>query len=545
MSVASTPLELLGPGEEKTTVKTSGVYRVEKDRLVLAKEEPKWLKGFLGTETQESIGSLVANVDGRNVPLTVGYHKVSVEIRDQIARTTVEESFVNMTDSPVPLEGVFYFPLPQDASISGFGMWIGNELVEADIVEKQRAREIYEIIKSERRDPGLLEWQGGNLFSARVFPIPARAEKRVHIIYTQVLPRTGNTFRYSYALQSEMLRQHPLRELSIDVKINSVVPLAKVASPTHAVRATQTEHSAHVEFDAREYTPTRDFEVVAELQGKQPELTLIPHRRGDDGYFMLMLAPPAEEMADDRDLLTDKAPLDLVLLADTSASMDARQRTQQAEFIAAVLGSLTSRDTVNLAGCDVNCDWVFEKAVHADAKNIKAMREFLDRRASLGWTDLPKAFSQVFERAGQDTCIVYVGDGIPTVGDADPAAVAAEIRRLYETKCKDKKPVCHAVSVGSTFESGVLKAIASLGGGSMRQISGEQGPRRGGLGPAQGSHPPCLAGPQASVRGSPRGAGLSPAVAEPARRRAADHPRPLLAEGERAAGQGHCHRPTI
>ena len=176
LSVASTPLELLGPGEEKTTVKTSGVYRVGKDRLVLAKEEPKWLKGFLGTETQESIGSLVANVDGRNVPLTVGYHKVSVEIRDQIARTTVEESFVNMTDSPVPLEGVFYFPLPQDASISGFGMWIGNELVEADIVEKQRAREIYEIIKSERRDPGLLEWQGGNLFSARVFPIPACAE---------------------------------------------------------------------------------------------------------------------------------------------------------------------------------------------------------------------------------------------------------------------------------------------------------------------------------------------------------------------------------
>ena len=42
------------------------------------------------------------------------------------------------------LEGVFYFPLPQDASISGFGMWIGDQLVEADVVEKQRAREIYE-----------------------------------------------------------------------------------------------------------------------------------------------------------------------------------------------------------------------------------------------------------------------------------------------------------------------------------------------------------------------------------------------------------------
>ncbi len=509
---AAPQIELLGPGEEKMTVKSTGVYRIQNDRLALAKEDPKWLKGFLGKETQESIGSLVANVDGRNVPLTVGYHKVTVEIRDQIARTTVEESFVNMTDSPVPLEGVFYFPLPQDASISGFGMWIGNELVEADIVEKQRAREIYEIIRSEHRDPGLLEWQGGNLFSARVYPIPAHAEKRIHIIYTQVLPRTGNTFRYSYALQSEMLKQHPLRELSIDVKLNSVVPLKKVSCPTHTVRTAQTEHSAHVEFAAQEYTPTRDFEVVAELEGKQSELTLIPHRRGDDGYFMLLLAlpedydqdispvplqsleklgtlpltSPKEDVAkirqiidnpNDRDLLVDKESLDLILLADTSASMDAGQRKQQAEFIAAVLASLTPRDTVNLACCDVDCDWAFEKGVSAEPKNITTIRQFLDRRASLGWTDLAKAFAQVFERAGRNTCIVYVGDGIPTVGRADPAAVAAQLRRIYDEKCHDKKLVCHAVSVGSMFESGVLKAIGSLGGGSMRQVTGEQGPR--------------------------------------------------------------------
>jgi hypothetical protein len=314
---SAAPLELLGPGEQKIEVKTSGVYRVEKDRLVLAKQDPKWLKGFQGAEVQESIGSLVADVDGRNVLLTVGYHKVTVEIRDQIARTTVEESFANLTDHQ--LEGVFYFPLPQDASISGFGMWIGNELVEADIVEKQRAREIYETILRERRDPGLLEWSGGNLFKARVFPIEAHAEKRIRIVYTQVLPLRGNTFRYSYALQSEMLKQHPLRELSIDLKVSSVVPLKKVASPTHTVRTAQTAHAAHVEFTAQEYTPTRDFEVVAELEGKQAELTLIPHRRGDDGYFMLLLAPPASDAVDDRDLLIDKEPLDLILLADTSA----------------------------------------------------------------------------------------------------------------------------------------------------------------------------------------------------------------------------------
>ena len=183
--------------------------------LQLLEKEPNWLAGFKGTVVRESMGQLVAKVDGRNTPLTIGYHKVSVDIRDQIARTTIEESFVNHTNSR--LEGVFYFPLPQDASISGFGMWIDGELVEADVVEKQRAREIYETILRERRDPGLLEWTGGNLFKARVFPIFGNSEKRIKITYTQVLPYRGGSYRYSYALQSEMLRLNPLRDLAVDV----------------------------------------------------------------------------------------------------------------------------------------------------------------------------------------------------------------------------------------------------------------------------------------------------------------------------------------
>src|SRR5262249_5882899 len=153
---AGDTFELVGLNGQKVVVKGTLLYRFEETQINKLEKEPLWLKGFKGTVPQESIGSLVAKVDGRNTPLTVGYHKVSVDIRDQIARTTIEESFVNNTGGL--LEGVFHFPLPQDASISGFGMWIGENLVEADIVEKQRAREIYETILHEKRDPGLLEW---------------------------------------------------------------------------------------------------------------------------------------------------------------------------------------------------------------------------------------------------------------------------------------------------------------------------------------------------------------------------------------------------
>jgi len=476
------PVELLGPGQQKIQIKGKEIYRLDQQKLVRLEKAPLWLQGFEGATANESIGSLVAKVEGRDVPLTVGYHKVSVEIRDQIARTVIEESFANHTKDR--LEGVFYFPLPQDASISGFGMWIGNELVEADVVEKQRAREIYETILRERRDPGLLEWTGGNIFKARVFPIEAHSEKRIKITYTQVLPLRGNGYRYSYALQSELLKQHPLRELAIDVKLSSVMPLRSVTSPTHPTRIDTTQHSAHVEFAAQEYTPTRDFEVVVELAGDQSNVVLIPHRRGEDGYFMLLLTPPAAGTAGlspapegewQREVLPDSKPLELLILADTSGSIDAGGREVQSAFIASLLGALTREDKINLACCDVGCDWAFKSPVPADEKNVQAARDLLAGRVSLGWTDLDKAFASALKQCGPNTRVIYVGDGIVTTGDADPVAFAKRLKLLYQEEGKSAS--CHAVAVSSSFEPMVLKAIASLGGGSVRQITGERTPQ--------------------------------------------------------------------
>jgi len=497
---AEEELTVLAPNDQKNDQKVvlkageSGVFRLLADRtLRKIEKKPVWLAGFEGSSNEESIGSLIANIDGRNVPLTVGYHKVSVEIRDQIARTTIEESFVNRTKGR--LEGVFHFPLPQDASISGFGMWIGGELVEADVVEKQRAREIYETILRERRDPGLLEWTGGNIFKARVFPIEGHSEKRIKIVYTQVLPLRANQYRYSYALRSELLQKTPLRELSVDVLVHSEMPLRSVKCPTHSVRSSfggpvggegGSIRSAHLEFAAQEYSPTRDFEVVCEVESKQSDVVVIPHQRGDDGYFLAQVTLPGADGNWQREVLPDGDPLEVLLVCDTSASMDSDSRKKQGELVAAILSSLGPKDRFNLAVCDVDCHWLFEDSVEASVVNEKAItkaRRWLSDRTSLGWTDLDKAFASIAERASSGSHVIYIGDGIVTSGDADPQAFAARVESLFEDESDDKldgekrRSTFHAVSVSSSFESVVLKAIAGVGGGSVRAIGGERTPQ--------------------------------------------------------------------
>ncbi len=460
-------------GTDKTVVEAKTVLQADADKLLTMNDPPAWLKGFQGTVVNESLGQLLAKVDGRNVPLTVGYHKVDVDIRDGLARTTVEESFINST--PTELEGTFYFPLPSDASIAGFGMWIGNELVEADIVEKQRAREIFDIILSEKKDPALLEWAGGNLFKTRVYPIPAHGEKRIKITYTQALPLEGNRFRYSYALLSDLLKAHPLKKLEISLTVSSALPLAKVHSPTHAVREEKTNTAARLVFSAQEYVPTRDFEAVIELASTPMAVTMLPHRRGDDGYFLLRLAPPQASGGWERDIVRDGPPLNVLLLCDTSVSIDKNQRQQQKAFVDALLGSLSAKDTFNLACFDVETDWVFPQQQPADIRSITAAQTMLNTRRSMGWTDFEKAFASVQKQASQvaGTVVIYLGDGIPAMSwGHDPKVLVDKLKGMIG---RDKAPV-HAVALGSTHEPMTLRAMANLSGGSWRKIAADRGP---------------------------------------------------------------------
>ncbi len=455
-----------GPGTPK-----EGVWRADPRGLRKLSKEPAWVDGFVNLNPREAMGALLANVDGREVSLTLGYHKVTVDVRDQIARTVIEESFVNHTDEI--LEGVFQFPLPQDASISNFGMWIGDRLVEADVVEKQRAREIYETIKREKRDPGLLEWAGGSLFKARVYPIPPHTEKRVTITYTQVLPLRRGAWTYDYALRSDLLRAHPLRELEIDVRIHSDAGLAAVTCPTHPARVESTATGARIRFQAQEYRPDNDFQVVVTPKTTKTGILTSTHQRGEDGYFLVLFQPPEAAAPAGRTVLPDGAALELLIMADTSGSMDPDTRASQEAFLRSLLGALRAEDRFRLAACDVSCVWADEEFVLATAENRDRAVAFLGSRVSLGWTDLDAMIGAAYGASRAGTHVVYVGDGRHSAGNADTAALAARLAALPKIQAAS----VHAVAPGNLVEPPVMAALAAMGGGSFRQIRDGDGPR--------------------------------------------------------------------
>ncbi len=118
--------------------------------------------------------------------------------------------------------------------------------------------------------------------------------------------------------------------------------------------------------------------------------------------------------------------------------------------------------------------WLNDERTAATDASREAAADFLRKRASLGWTDLDGAFGAAFERAKPGSTVIYVGDGIPTTGDADAQAAATRLRARGEKA----GVVCHAVATSNTYEKPVLDAIASIGGGSRREVTDDPGGSR-------------------------------------------------------------------
>src|SRR5436190_20896840 len=85
-------------------------------------------------------------------PLAMLNHKVAIKIDDQVATTRVEQTFRNHTSSV--LEATYIFPVPKGASVNKFTMWVDGKEVKGELVEAEKARQIYNSIVRRTQDPG-------------------------------------------------------------------------------------------------------------------------------------------------------------------------------------------------------------------------------------------------------------------------------------------------------------------------------------------------------------------------------------------------------
>jgi Ca-activated chloride channel family protein len=152
-----------------------------------------------------ALSAAPAAADGMMIPerpdapnFAIKYHRVEVKIEGQVATTSIDQVFENQSNREQ--EAVYIFPLPHGASVREFTLYDEGHPLHAELIDRDKAREIYESIVRKRKDPALLEYIGRDIYRVRVFPIPAHGTKRVEMQYTELLKYDSGIVTYVYPL---------------------------------------------------------------------------------------------------------------------------------------------------------------------------------------------------------------------------------------------------------------------------------------------------------------------------------------------------------
>src|SRR5882724_9774764 len=249
--------------------------------------------------------------------------KIDTRIAAQVATTHVEQVFRNDTDAV--LEGTYLFPIPEAASIVEFAIWDGDRRLVGEVRSRDEARRIYDEIVRRRRDPGLLEYAGKDLFQASIFPIPPHSDKKLEITYTQVVRAESGTVAYRYPLGTgRQLAQ--IGTVSGRIELEGKDPLRNIYSPTHEIEVKRNgDRRSVVTLESESGKEQRDFQLFYTISREDFGLILLTHRdAGKDGYFLLMISPKDDWSEQ------EYAAKDIVFVLDTSGSMAEEGKMEKA-----------------------------------------------------------------------------------------------------------------------------------------------------------------------------------------------------------------------
>jgi Ca-activated chloride channel family protein len=420
----------------------------------------------MGAPPATAAGLLVAD-GGFGGQLQIKEHDVKVTINNGIAVTTVSQIFQNMEDRQV--EALYTFPVPKGASVANFSMWISGKEMVGEVVEKKRAREIYDSYKQTKRDPGLLEQVNYKTFEMRVFPIGPRAEQRVQVTYYQELDVDHDWATYVYPLatttRSGAAPDATTRgRFSLNVEAKSEVPLVEMNSPSHRDNFAVAKHGEsywQASLETREGDLNRDVVLAYKLSRPRTGVDVITAKDGnEDGYFCLTLT------AGDELKPAAAAGMDYVFVLDVSGSMREDGKLELSRrSLNAFVRSLKPADRFEVIAFNVQPVTVFGSLTEAADDAKSKAEQFLAARTPAGGTVLHPAITAAYRYASAERTlnVILLSDGLTETGES------RQLAELIQQRPKNCR--VFSIGVGNDVNRALLQDVAEKSGGLAAFLS--------------------------------------------------------------------------
>lgn len=411
------------------------------------------------TRPGEPIMPPIDSFDG----LQIEYQRVQITIEDQVATTHIEQLFVNPNDWM--LEGTYLFPLPAGAAVNELTMWVDGQAIDAKILQASEARDIYNQIVRQMRDPALLEYVGQDAIQANVFPIPAQGERLVEIEYSQVLSADNGLIHYTYPQSGDLYTHAPLENQSIRVQIESRQEIRAIYSPSHAVAIERDgPFRAVAGYEETRVRPSQDFELYYAVSPDEIGLNVLSYKEpGEDGFFLLLVAPTVEVDPD------EIVARDVILVLDTSGSMEGQKLAQAKEAAHYIVDHLNARDRFNIVAFSTGVRSYAPRLVAAE--DAAGAHTFVDGLEALGGTNISLALLEALQQADGDRplTVLFLTDGLATEGTVETPLLLQTIQDAAPSSAR-----IFSFGVGHDVDTQLLGALSENHRGTTTYVRPEQ-----------------------------------------------------------------------
>ena len=438
--------------------------------------------------------------------LSLSEMQVDIRIDNGDARVWIRQIFTNHTNRIQ--EGNYVFALPSGTQVSDFAVWDGPVRIPAVILERKRAQAIYQELKSQAIDPGLLqqgertedEARRSSIFSAHIVPIPPYGTKRLEMEYHQRITVEELKSYFVLPLQPDAYSSQHVDHFSVHFELRSAAPVKDFNIPGKLLKLKidqQDEHIVRGSFDAANLDLSEDLATTWALAPGGNAMQVIayrdPHAQAYSGPPSI--EPPAPEPSDKNNetarikkskpspepqepgyfeataqlnapveaappSLPDQ-PRTIVVLMDTSLSMQWEKLERSYAAAARLLESLRPQDRFNLLLFNTQVDAFRSAPVSADPATVMAAMNWLRASHLRGGTDLQHALEAgLAQAAAPHAALALLTDGGADRGEIRTGKLSAWYTARWSQIPADHRPKTDIFAVGDDANLPLLRMLS-------------------------------------------------------------------------------------
>jgi Ca-activated chloride channel family protein len=422
--------------------------------------------------------------------------EITIRIDNGDARVFIRQIFANHTGKIE--EGNYIFALRSQATVSDFAVWDGPTRIPAVVLERKRAEEIYNQLKQQAIDPGLLqmgergseEAKRSGVFSARIVPIPPHGTKRLEIEYHQSIPVENLKSYFAIPLRPDAYQAQMARHLRINFELHSAHSTSnfQAAAKTFPLQITEnTSHLVKGHFEGENVNLAEDFVVTYSLDPADADtVQVLTYRNPVSGQPSPTETAPVRS-TNERGFFEAEAllgygknpspgtagngesgsPKTLVILFDTSLSMQWEKLERSYQAMEALLRTLRPADRFNLLLFNGLVQSFQPSPVAADPTTVQRALDFVRSSKLRGGTDLQRALQAGLQQCAAtsgSSYLLLLSDGGATRGPIQNGKLAAWYAETWQRVPTPQRPRTYIFGVGDDANLPLLRELARQDG---------------------------------------------------------------------------------